>query len=1119
MLAGLTSSSCDLDQAGWAAVTSAVRELEESWLAGRDSSFHRLLPEDAGRVRKAVLVELVKVDQEFRWERGDRRLVEDYLAEWPELADDNSLSELIQAECLTRAVIDGSVPTEDELRPRFPGVCQQIPLSAIEEQAARERRSDHDTQASVGIETTDEGQAGRIPVREWMDLPPDLAALETRYRLIAPLGQGGMGTVYRAFDLQLEREVALKVPREAITGNPEARARFLREARSAAAIKHPNICTIYDTGEVEGTCFITMELVHGPSLEDQIKAGRFTCIDAAKTVRPIARALAKIHAAKIIHRDIKPSNVMLEDGQPLLMDFGLARFRTGRQTQTKAGALVGTLPYMSPEQLNGTKANVATDIYSLGVVLYEMLTGRRPFRGSMLELIGEINSGNPPPTPTSLVPDVDPNLEAICLKAMSREPADRFSSADEFAQALDEYLQPLIEPAAETEKPAFSRRTRKAIAAAAGVFLLGLIVVLRTGNGTVQVEVDGTSTSVTVDGKPAVARDGKVAVPVGSHEIAIVRSDGKKHSRRISILWRSQTVAIPAHSIHGTVWNDRDGDGIRRRDEQPLPERLVWLDLDRDGLLAANEPQQTTDDRGQFHFTGLIPDRYIVRQATMEGWEQTTPGPLVYAQNFDTDPAWTTPHPDRYRWDQEAGDFVLTQRNVNHSKTEYAFHDIGYAIESFRLEYEILLTDVPWAAGANIGLFDTDLNANDDSCFVTLGFKRADAGIIADLNFFNTEGLAGSTQVWQNKPKAPSPPWIRLQTDVWYHAVLEYHAGQKSLSAQLRILQSGQLVGELAFPQAGSYAPEMTRLGSSNCRSGTFSKDDVEAAARIDNVKLIATSATPHIVELSPTNSESTVTFGNRSLVSVEGTVWWDNDRNGRQDDDEPGLPGLSVFADRNANGQFDAGEVRGLTDDSGNFRLAQLRPGVQVIALAVPESHDQTFPARHDWQQFQGQWYALTQMYGTWEVCEADARAAGGHLVTIDDAEENAWLARQYRQSFTVKRQDFGHGGTVWVGLHRKGERWVWSSGEPLRFHAGWRNAEAESGPGTDHVTLLTGGLNVWSNSRGSRPSIPGDYPRGIIELVPGDTPPEFTSHVVVLGNDSEKPVQLNFGIARSQP
>jgi WD40 repeat protein len=267
-----------------------------------------------------------------------------------------------------------------------------------------------------------------------------------RYRILARVGAGGMGTVYKAHDPQLQRVVAVKVPRFAADpdGQPELVRRFLREARAAAAIRHPHVCPIYDVGEQDGRPFVVMAFVEGQSLADRLQdSGRYEDpAEAVRLVREVAQALAAVHANGVIHRDLKPANILLDrDGRSVLTDFGLARSEQDAEHLTGEGLVVGTPAFMAPEQAAGQSAEVGprTDLYSLGVVLYRLLTGRLPFEGTGIDVLWKI-AKEAPPTPSSLRPDLPPGLETIVLKTMAQRPQDRYASAGELVMALDDWL-------------------------------------------------------------------------------------------------------------------------------------------------------------------------------------------------------------------------------------------------------------------------------------------------------------------------------------------------------------------------------------------------------------------------------------------------------------------------------------------------------------------------------------------------------------------------------------------------------------------------------------------------------------------------------------------------------
>jgi len=273
-------------------------------------------------------------------------------------------------------------------------------------------------------------------------LPPQFG----RYRIDKLLGQGAMGSVYLAFDTQLERPVALKVPKFAAQESPDLIERFLREARSAAVLQHANICQVYDVGQIDGTYFITMAFIEGRPLTDFVDPQKpVSERQACLLIRKVASALDEAHRKGIIHRDLKPANVMVNQrGEPVVMDFGLARRldRTGDVRATQDGTIMGSPAYMSPEQVRGEMAEIGpqTDIYSLGVTLYELLTGSLPFRGSLTAVLGQILADAPPP-PSTLRAELNPALEAICLKMLAKSRGERFASMADVVQALTQVLQ------------------------------------------------------------------------------------------------------------------------------------------------------------------------------------------------------------------------------------------------------------------------------------------------------------------------------------------------------------------------------------------------------------------------------------------------------------------------------------------------------------------------------------------------------------------------------------------------------------------------------------------------------------------------------------------------------
>jgi hypothetical protein len=263
-----------------------------------------------------------------------------------------------------------------------------------------------------------------------------------RYLILGRLGAGGMGTVYKAQDPHLDRIVALKVPRIDTSTQDRAKRveRFQREARSAAQVWHPHVCPTYDVGEHDGQPYVVMAFVQGQSLAERLaRQGRFEDVGEAITlILQVLDALAAVHGHGIVHRDLKPSNILLDAaGRAVLTDFGLARPDQDAERLTSEGVIVGTPAYMAPEQAAGQSERVGpwTDLYSLGVVLFEMLTGRLPFEGAALAVLNKILHEPAPPL-SRLRPYLDPRLETVLRKALDKNPEARFQTAGQFRDAL-----------------------------------------------------------------------------------------------------------------------------------------------------------------------------------------------------------------------------------------------------------------------------------------------------------------------------------------------------------------------------------------------------------------------------------------------------------------------------------------------------------------------------------------------------------------------------------------------------------------------------------------------------------------------------------------------------------
>jgi WD40 repeat protein len=405
--------------------------------------------------RRELLTQLVMVDLEYRWraaggayknghadaetsrastqgpldaasrtsniERTAWKL-EDYLAQYPELGPAEDLSlELIGQEFRVRQRF-GDQPRPDEYLARFP--YQAASLSSI--------------LSEIDAEVTHESRR-RVPADTRFG----------RFELLEILGEGGMGTVFRALDTGLARVVALKMIRTGQLATPAEVALFRQEAETAARLHHPHIVTVYEVGEQQGQHFFTMQLIDGPNLADYLPELLQRPASAARLVATIARAVHYAHQRGVLHRDLKPSNILLDgDGRPYVSDFGLAKRLDADTTATHSAALAGTPSFMSPEQAAGRRdlVTTATDVYGLGAVLYTLLSGRPPFTA---ETPAEVQRRVLDDSPEPLCRQdnaIDRDLETICLKCLDKEPPRRYGSAEALAEDLERYLagEPII---------------------------------------------------------------------------------------------------------------------------------------------------------------------------------------------------------------------------------------------------------------------------------------------------------------------------------------------------------------------------------------------------------------------------------------------------------------------------------------------------------------------------------------------------------------------------------------------------------------------------------------------------------------------------------------------------
>lgn len=416
-----------------------LMDFEDGWSSGQFAHFapnlSAQLPEN---VRAAALIELIKVDLQRGWRSGQGRMIETYLAELAgSHADTLVTPQLLAYEYQVRSEA-GHEPGLPEYQRRFPKLFDEF--SDLLQHAPPPSSITRNTKGPSAVDTHPKQPQG------FDQLPVEFG----RYRVLQELGAGAMGKVYLAHDTKLDRQVALKTPSFRDPNNMTLVARFEREARAAAKLQHRNICQVFDVGEINGRHFISMAYIEGRCLTEYISSTKLPNKRASTMlIFRLAQALREAHDQNVVHRDLKPGNIMVDQKhEPIVMDFGLALQIDDASRMTNEGTLLGSPAYMSPEQIQGKHDLVGptTDIYALGVIFYELLTGKLPFQGSSIaELAYKITSTDA--TRLSEVrPDISAELEAIVEKMIAKEPSDRFASMADVAQAIRGYLTSPSEP-------------------------------------------------------------------------------------------------------------------------------------------------------------------------------------------------------------------------------------------------------------------------------------------------------------------------------------------------------------------------------------------------------------------------------------------------------------------------------------------------------------------------------------------------------------------------------------------------------------------------------------------------------------------------------------------------
>lgn len=443
---------------------------------------------------------------EASWQQGQTPSLEQTLADFTSPSRELLLNELILIERYYRLRESGKLVSEQELLQDHPELADELSRLFAKSHATRTRIGGDSDQ---GLADSSGFQLGPVSKLHFDVFPAQFG----RYQILSRLGAGGMGSVYLARDTQLERKVALKLPQIDRHADAQFISRFYREAKAAANLNHPNLCSVYDVDEIESVHYITMEFIEGKSLAEELLAGRrYTQRETVLLIQQLANALNLAHQQGIVHRDLKPANIMIrQDGTPIITDFGLALMsQTEEMTQiTQHGQIMGSPSYMSPEQVDGDleKIGPPSDIYSLGVMLYELLSGQRPFQGSTASILSQIMTANPKPI-RQIEKDIDPQLDQICRKMMAREKEKRYSSFQQVEQDLANWLEK--HQAAEHWKqaslwkrlfyPGWKQLTAISLTA---LLLLGFTLFKPTATqGTLHVTLNDERASVLLDGKP-----------------------------------------------------------------------------------------------------------------------------------------------------------------------------------------------------------------------------------------------------------------------------------------------------------------------------------------------------------------------------------------------------------------------------------------------------------------------------------------------------------------------------------------------------------------------------------------------------------------------------------------
>ncbi len=500
--------------------------------------------------------------------------------------------------------------------------------------------------------------------------------LAGRYRIVAELGRGGMGVVYKAEDTKLKRTVALKFLPHEFTHTPEVKERFVREAQAAAALHHPHICTVYEFDEADETAYISMAYIEGQSLKKKIESGPLNPEGALKIATQVAEGLDEAHKKGIVHRDIKSANIMIDErGEAKIMDFGLARM-TGGTLLTQEGTAMGTIAYMSPEQTRGEPVDHRTDLWSFGVVLYEMLTGQLPFKGDHEQaVIFSILMEKPEPV-TDLVTGIPESIEQVVSKALEKNPDDRYRSVEELLDNLKSISAGIVpeEIKARIRKEKLRKRKRAIFYAGAACLIIIIAVIgFNLLNGppeTINSIAVLPLENLTGDPEQEYFADGATDELIG--QLAQIKAV-RVISRRTIMQYKGVEKSLPEVArelnvdaiVEGTVYQVGENVRIRVQLIDALPEeRNLWAqNYERAGtdvLLMYGEIARAIADNSNVELTEeektrlasarrIDPEAYAACIKGMSHWYKLTPPDLDVAQQYfesalEIDPDYALAH-------------------------------------------------------------------------------------------------------------------------------------------------------------------------------------------------------------------------------------------------------------------------------------------------------------------------------------------------------------------------------------------------------------------------------------------------------------------------------------------